>query len=610
MPAARLAFSDEFNGLSLYEGSSGTWKSTFYYGDRTLPGNGEEQYYVDPGYNNIGLDPYRTEAGHLTITAQRAPEALKTQLGGQDYISGMISSEQSFSMQYGYFEMRAQLPAGAGLWPAFWMLPVDGTGPAELDVMEVLGQNPKILYVTAHSNATGVKTEAQGRKLVADMSSGYHTFGVDWGPQVITWYFDGAAAMQIATPADMHGPMYMIANLAVGGYWPGSPDASTPFPAEMKIDYIRAYERLSDHQAQPVPQEWAPIQMSAFSALNGSGATPTWQYRHTMSGEAVKLQMMGDWSRYAIGNSLDNYIAGGSAQYSELDGAGGNDVLRGNGGIDVFVVKDGAGNDTILDLMNTSGNADKIRLDGFHFTHFDDVGPWLTQVGQDTVLRLDEDQALLLKNVAAADLRAEQFVFVNSAPLAAGGGTSGSKPAPALVPGGGAAWGTPAAEPDPVVAGYTGAASTKAVRILDTTVVGTSKRDLLSGGSGNDKIFGRAGNDVLAGGAGRDAFVFDTKLSAKGNRDTISDFDARADMIWVDNKIFAILGKGSAEKPGALKKKFFALEHATDANDHIIYSKKTGILSYDPDGSGEKPATAIAKLKKGMKLDHTDFFVV
>src|SRR4030095_7896236 len=73
------------------------------------------------------------------------------------------------------------------------------------------------------------------------MSLGYHTYGVDWEPDYITYYFDGQQVFKAPTPADMNEPMYMIANLAVGGYWPGNANSTTPFPAQMKIDYIRAY---------------------------------------------------------------------------------------------------------------------------------------------------------------------------------------------------------------------------------------------------------------------------------------------------------------------------------------------------------------------------------
>ena len=137
--------------------------------------------------------------------------------------------------------MRAQLPAGQGLWPAFWLLQADMSWPPEIDVMEVLGHDMTTLYTAAHTNQTGSHTSKGGTIKVPDMSAGYHTYGVDWQADYITYYFDGNQVWKTPTPSDMHEPMYMIANLAVGGYWPGMVNSTTPFPAQMKIDYIRAY---------------------------------------------------------------------------------------------------------------------------------------------------------------------------------------------------------------------------------------------------------------------------------------------------------------------------------------------------------------------------------
>jgi beta-glucanase (GH16 family) len=429
----RLAFADEFNTLSLYNGTSGNWKTTNYWGNRNFQPL-ERQLYVDPTFKGLGLTPHTVSDGVMTITANKASDSLKPQLEGEDYTSGMIASEQTYSSQYGYFEMRAQLPAGTGLWPAFWLLPIDGGFP-EIDIMEQIGQNPDVLHTTAHSKATGTHIQYNKATTVADTSTGFHTYGLDWGPDKLKWYFDGQLVFETATPADMHDPMYMIANLAVGGSWPGDPNSSTGFPAQMKIDYIRAYERPSDHAAVSIPTTWSPIATSAFSTLDGSGASTSWEHETTMGSGVAKLQMLGNFSRYATGNGLDNFIGGSAAQHNEIDGRGGNDVLRGNGGIDVFVVRNGDGNDTILDFSRTAGNQDKVELHGFHFKHFDDVKPWLKQVGSDTMLRLDQDQALLFKNVNVADLRADQFVFLDtvaapsgSAPI--GGGTTNPTPTP------------------------------------------------------------------------------------------------------------------------------------------------------------------------------------
>lgn len=246
-----LTFDDEFNSLSLYNGVSGTWNPTYGYGSNlnnfASHVHGEEkQIYVDPAFTGttssaLGVNPFSIHDGILDITAAPTSPALLDALGGYQYTSGLITTQQSFQQTYGYFEMSAKLPQGQGFWPAFWLLPAGGWGPPEIDVMEMLGNNPSTIYTTAHSTASGQLQSASFASNVADTSAGFHRYGVDWEPDQITWYFDGQRIAQTATPADMHSPMYMLANLAVGGNWPGSPDATTAFPANMQIDYIRAY---------------------------------------------------------------------------------------------------------------------------------------------------------------------------------------------------------------------------------------------------------------------------------------------------------------------------------------------------------------------------------
>lgn len=144
----KLVFNEEFDSLRLLGTDGGLWKTTEYWGSRSLDGNGERQLYVDPGYKNLGLNPFRTDDGVLTIRAEKAPRDLRPLIENKDYTSGLISSEQAFSMQYGYFEMRAQLPEGKGLWSCFWMMGLDGEWPPEMDVVEVLGHEPDKLRGT------------------------------------------------------------------------------------------------------------------------------------------------------------------------------------------------------------------------------------------------------------------------------------------------------------------------------------------------------------------------------------------------------------------------------------------------------------------------------
>jgi beta-glucanase (GH16 family) len=240
----KLTFSDGFkDGLDASPDGKRRWKTTYAWGNRTLEDNNEAEFYSDA---TVGVDPFSVHDGALDITAAPASPGNGTPEGSHlTFTSGVITTEGSFAQLYGYFEMRAKLPAGKGLWPAFWLLPADRSWPPELDVVEVLGHEPRTVYVTAHSNVDDKHTKQGLPAVVADTSEGFHSYGVDWEPDFITWYFDGKAIFNAPTPKDMNQPMYLLANLAVGadGSWPGATDETTPLPAHMLIEYIKVYQR-------------------------------------------------------------------------------------------------------------------------------------------------------------------------------------------------------------------------------------------------------------------------------------------------------------------------------------------------------------------------------
>jgi beta-glucanase (GH16 family) len=246
----RLSFDEEFNDLSLWNGTSGTWKTSYYNGDRTLFNNGELQVYADPAYQGtsdhpLGLNPFSIDNGILTVAANPTPAADLPYVGGIPYTSGLLTTEPSFSQLYGYFEIRAQVPYKAGVWPAFWMLPADKSFPTEIDAMEALGQDSHRVY--HGSRAADAALDHNQVYNGVDETGGFHVYGVDWEPTGITWYVDGQAID--SAPNVSNTPMYLLTNLAVGGIWSGPPNA-TSFPAEWKIDYIRAYAGPST----PLPQ--------------------------------------------------------------------------------------------------------------------------------------------------------------------------------------------------------------------------------------------------------------------------------------------------------------------------------------------------------------------
>ena len=152
---------------------------------------------------------------------------------------------------------------------------------------------------------------------------------------------------------------------------------------------------------------------------------------------------------------------------------------------------------------------------------------------------------------------------------------------------------------------------------LNNQIRGNAGANKIYGWDGADRLFGGSGNDTLMGGKGKDVFGFNSKLGTsktdrKVNFDKITDFNVKDDSVWLDNAIFKKLGsKGSELSPAKLKKSYFTVgSEAKDKNDYIVYDKRTGILSYDADGSGRAKAIEFAQISKNLKLTYADFFVI
>ncbi len=163
------------------------------------------------------------------------------------YTSGIITTYGSFAQTYGRFEIRCKIPAGQGLLPKFWLLPIPSGEIPSIDILAVTGQQPtKALF----SNTWGdEKTERSysGSWDTADLSKDFHTFTLEWREDKLIWFIDGKERFR-STQGVPHQPMYLIASLAVGGTEAKWPDSSTPFPAAFEIDYIRVWR-----QAEPPP---------------------------------------------------------------------------------------------------------------------------------------------------------------------------------------------------------------------------------------------------------------------------------------------------------------------------------------------------------------------
>ena len=240
-----LVWSDEFNGPSGAAVDATKW--TAEVGGWGW-GNNELEYYTSRVDNAYQSD------GSLVI------KAIKETYTGRDYTSARLITKNKFSPQYGRLEARIKLPYGQGIWPAFWMLgndidTVSWPQCGEIDIMENIGREPSIIHGTIHgpgysgADGIGAPYSLLNNQKFADS---FHTFAVEWEPNVVRWYCDGILYKTL-TPANLpagktwvyNHPFFILMNLAVGGYWPGYPDATTVFPQTMLVDYVRVYQRTT-----------------------------------------------------------------------------------------------------------------------------------------------------------------------------------------------------------------------------------------------------------------------------------------------------------------------------------------------------------------------------
>jgi beta-glucanase (GH16 family) len=270
----KLTWADEFDGTEIdrtkwdfdlgngyYNYDASQWISGW--------GNDELQYYTREPENAFVKD------GMLHI------RAVKESRDGCGYTSARLKTKKRdgtvlFAQKYGRFEFRAKLPTGKGVWPALWMLPAEEkyggwAASGEIDVLEVRGHEPNKILGTIHfggswptNSEASTSHELPARGTVAD----FHAYAVEWEPGEIKWFVDGKvfatqsfwwssgrteggkaarptkAADLNPWPAPFDQSFYVVMNVAVGGRFPGKPEKTTPFPAEMIVDYVRAYEKV------------------------------------------------------------------------------------------------------------------------------------------------------------------------------------------------------------------------------------------------------------------------------------------------------------------------------------------------------------------------------
>ena len=293
-----LIFSDEFNGNDI---NTARWATNFRW-DGEFNGerfeyrviNEEDQFYVSPKSADQEhlvvaapvYNPFEFNGERLAIRAIRNPQktnsnrathgSLREIMSQQTFLSGALSTHDTFSHKYGYFEARIKIPSHVGTFPAFWLFhknrKYEGTRRTEIDIMENLGHAPWYIYNSMHfftdvsatfgGNANSLSPEPNGQVFTGtDYSLNYHTYAVEWEPGHVTWFIDGIKTNEIWHPAGDYEELYIMLNLAVGGAWtnfptnagglgraqqdrfPNQNDLNNFFNPALEIDYVRAYRR-------------------------------------------------------------------------------------------------------------------------------------------------------------------------------------------------------------------------------------------------------------------------------------------------------------------------------------------------------------------------------
>jgi beta-glucanase (GH16 family) len=238
-PGLTLVWNDEFSSPL----NTANWNYEIGNGSGGW-GNNELEYYTNSTKNSF------VSNGNLII------EARKESIGGFNYSSARLTTQNKKTFTYGRVDIRAKLPQGKGIWPALWMLGSNITSigwPAsgEIDIMEYLGHETNKSHGTLHYGASTASHGSKGNSFT--LSSGtfyeqFHVFSMEWKLDQIKLYVDNNLFLTVnkadvgSSPYPFNAPFFFIFNVAVGGNWPGSPDATTTFPQRMIVDYVRVFQ--------------------------------------------------------------------------------------------------------------------------------------------------------------------------------------------------------------------------------------------------------------------------------------------------------------------------------------------------------------------------------
>ena len=547
-----LTFADEFDSLNL-DPTTG-WDTSFPFGDATGPDsllahthNNEMQIYVDPTYagsgtDPLGINPFSVDSGVLSITLNKTPVADKPDLWNYNYTSGMISSAGTFYQQYGYFEMRAKLPAADGMWSAFWLLPKDQSPTLELDAFENIGDNRT--YATEHHiNSAGTKVVTNQGHVVDDITQ-FHTYGLLWTAAELDWYVDGVVVFTQPTSPDLNRPMYIIANLALGGTFSGPPDPGLQ-TATMQIDYIHAYDvdpyatrlTINDGVTPPAYDTYTgddndnvlegssgPDLIQGLGGadsidgglgddiLDGGNGADTVRYVYATSGVKVSLAIAGPQNTAGAGTdtllNFENLV--GSDKSDFLTGSDGDNFIDGRKGDDV--VEGGLGKDNLrggfgIDTASYAHAGSAVTVSLAIITNQDTLGAGIDKLAEFENLQGSDFNDTLTGNTGNNALEGGQGDDLLN-------GGDGSDTASYAGAGAGVT-----VDLSILTAQNTVSAGSDTLVSIEN-LLGSAFNDTLTGDGGANTLNGGLGDDLLTGGAGDDTFIggggSDTVLGGDG----------------------------------------------------------------------------------------------
>ena len=218
------------------------WNTCHWWGDQgcTIASNDELEWYVP--------EQVSVADGALRLTAERNP-IRGTDNKPYDFRSGMVTTgppprredaPAKLAFTYGSVEARLRVPAGRGLWPALWLLPASRESRPEIDLLEVLGQDPSEVIMHLHPESRSVESPSKRYRVRGpSLAEDWHTVRLDWSSGRLEFFVDDVRVWRVKGRQVPDEPMYVVLNLAVGGVYPGPPDPDTPFPATFSVDYLR-----------------------------------------------------------------------------------------------------------------------------------------------------------------------------------------------------------------------------------------------------------------------------------------------------------------------------------------------------------------------------------